>query len=134
MNGVTEEQLLYIIANEECNIGILAKRTGLTPDQIHEAYQEVFDKGLYHELSEKARNHRFAETSGEQDTFADRIASLMEERVQTMPVYKIADEIGITKNTLYKQLDGSRKPHKATAEKIAAYFDVSMEWLLAGNG
>lgn len=133
LGGITEDQLLFIIANEGYSVSFLSKNTGLTGDQIHDAYKEVFDRGMYQELSQKALKHKFIPNVGDDMTFQDRLTLLINKNKSFMSVEKMADGMGLTKNTLYKQLDGGRKPQKATVDKIAEYFRVSPEWLLCGG-
>lgn len=42
---------------------------------------------------------------------------------------KFAEEIGVARQTVYSWLDGNFSPDKKTEEKIAAYFNVSIDYL-----
>lgn len=42
---------------------------------------------------------------------------------------KFAEEIGVTRQTVYSWLDGNFAPDKKTEERIAAYFNVSIDHL-----
>ena len=130
---IRKEQLLFIIANEGYKPEFLAKKTDMTPDQIHAVYKAVFDKGLYGELKKEAEPYRMSENYLDRMTFAGRLRKLMSPRLRKKTATQIAAEMGIHPNLLYKYQKGTNRPRRATLEKMAGYFNVTPEWLLNGR-
>ena len=60
-------------------------------------------------------------------TFADRLNILFQTRGKTLTA--VSDEIGIRPSTLSRYLRGLHEPDYSSLQKLAAYFNVSMDWL-----
>jgi len=68
------------------------------------------------------------------ETFSDRLGALI---AQFHPegTNNAAAAMGIPQPTLHKILTGkSQNPHAGTLRRLSEYFDVSIDWLLTGNG
>lgn len=71
----------------------------------------------------------------DQETLAARLQRLIEERQYGRPLSRIAEEAGISLETLQNILDGSTQtPRYHTLQKLADYFELSYEYLLTGQG
>ncbi|CAJ1000975.1 helix-turn-helix domain-containing protein [Brevibacillus aydinogluensis] len=60
--------------------------------------------------------------------FAKRLVSLR--KAAKLTQQQLADQLGITRGTLSMYEIGKREPDFATTQKIADFFDVSIDWLL----
>lgn len=60
----------------------------------------------------------------------DRFVQLLQERGIT--AYRVSKETGVTQTTLSDWKTGRATPKIATLQKIAEYFEVSVDWLI-GN-
>ena len=69
-----------------------------------------------------------------QETFGERLARLLDERHFGKAETAIAKEAGVGLQTLKDALTDASKPRLATVEKLAAYCQVSVEYLLTGEG
>ena len=47
--------------------------------------------------------------------------------------YKVAEDTGIPKTTLYEWRDGAYTPKIDKLQKLAEYFDVSLDYLVSGK-
>ena len=70
----------------------------------------------------------------EEETFGQRLSRLLEERHFGKAETAIAKEAGVGLQTLKDALTDASKPRLATVEKLAAYCQVSIEYLLTGEG
>ena len=127
------EKVLYIIANDSHNQEFLARKLGMTPDQVHEIYKAVFDAGMYTELWGPAQEFRIVDPYRRLGTFTDRFRKLLAKKRETKTIKQISEEMGVKLGTIYKYTETNQKPHRSTLIKIAAYFEVSPEWLLTGK-
>ena len=66
------------------------------------------------------------------ESLADRLAALMEQQAPGQSVSRVAREAGVTFHTLQRTLAGETQPNSYTVEKLAARFNVSVEYLLTG--
>jgi len=61
-----------------------------------------------------------------------RIRSIMEKK--SVKQTDLAEKTGIPKSTLNEIINSNKEPSVYKIFAIAKYFDVSIEWLLTGNG
>jgi transcriptional regulator with XRE-family HTH domain len=63
--------------------------------------------------------------------FAKRLVSLR--KAAKLTQQQLADQLGITRGTLSMYEIGKREPDFATTQKIADFFDVSIDWLIGND-
>lgn len=68
------------------------------------------------------------------ETFGQRLARLLEERHFGKAETAIAKQAGVGLQTLKDALADASTPRLGTVEKLAAYCQVSVEYLLTGEG
>ena len=51
-----------------------------------------------------------------------------------VPVKQFADSIGVSKNTIYRYLQGMGEPPMRTVKKICEEYNVSSDWLVGLKG
>ena len=68
------------------------------------------------------------------ESFGERLQRLLNERHFGKAETAIANEAGVGTQTLKDALSDASKPRLATVEKLAAYCQVSVEYLLTGEG
>ena len=68
------------------------------------------------------------------ESLGERLQRLIEERQYGKPLSKIAKEAGVDLTTLQNAVDGKTQPRFPTMEKLASYFQVSVEYLMTGEG
>ena len=68
------------------------------------------------------------------ETLGERLQRLIKERQYGKPLSKIAKEAGVDLQTLQNAIEGKTQPRFPTMEKLAAYFQVSVEYLMTGEG
>lgn len=61
----------------------------------------------------------------------DRFVQLLQEKGIT--AYRVSKETGVTQTTLSDWKTGRATPKTATLQKIADYFDVSLDWLVGNS-
>ena len=127
------EKVLYIIANDSYKPESLAKKLNMTPERVHDIYKAVFDAGMYAELWGPAQKFRILDLYRRPSTFTDRFRKLLAKKREGRTIKQISEEMGVKIGTLYKYTETTQKPHRSTLVKIAAYFEVSPEWLMTGR-
>lgn len=68
------------------------------------------------------------------ETFPERLKRLLDEKHFGKSETAWARESGVDFNTIRAALDGATQPRHSTLEKLAAYCDVSIEYLVTGEG
>lgn len=68
------------------------------------------------------------------ETLGGRLQRLIDERQYGKPLSKIAKEAGVDLQTLQNTVEGKTQPRFPTMEKLAGYFQVSVEYLMTGEG
>lgn len=68
------------------------------------------------------------------ETFGERLHRLLEERHYGKPLSKVAKEAGVDFNTLQSALEDKTQPRFQTRLKLADYCQVSVEYLMTGEG
>jgi transcriptional regulator with XRE-family HTH domain len=68
------------------------------------------------------------------ETLGQRLQRLIEERQYGKPLSKIAKEAGVDLQTLQNAVEDKTQPRFPTMQKLAAYFQVSVEYLMTGEG
>lgn len=65
-------------------------------------------------------------------TIAERLRYLLETKNLTQ--VELAHKAGVTKSAISNYVNGNRVPDTFTSLKLAQIFNISMEWLLTGEG
>jgi transcriptional regulator with XRE-family HTH domain len=68
------------------------------------------------------------------ETLGQRLQRLIDERQYGKPLSKIAKEAGVDLQTLQNAVEDKTQPRFPTMEKLAGYFQVSVEYLMTGEG
>lgn len=127
-----KEKLLFVIANDMYKPETLAKKTGWTEEQIHDAYKAAFDSGQYRMLRKLAKPYRLAPIHGNYATFGKRLHKLVTQERQTKSLKEISEGMDVPCASLYKYMEDKAKPRRDALDRIAQYLNVSPEWLLTG--
>jgi transcriptional regulator with XRE-family HTH domain len=69
----------------------------------------------------------------EAEEIGTRIASLLKERYPGMPRRRICAEANVSYKTLSDALAGKTVPRYSTAERLAEYLDVSVNYIFTGE-